>query len=358
VVRRSVEPLLRETSSIDAALSRFRGELALCVDVEWARVRDLADRFDSVICVASDSGRHPQLTSTRPANVDFLSLAQAEALTYDLVLAGSSEGEEWLTRHVDSGGTLALLTDDPDQAVQRLKAQHIHNIRTAQNSAHQSLVYGRKPPQSNATTVEKTGSRPASAATDPDDVLLGRALGLTTAERKSARSLLALVRERGLLALLPAGGAEDLVSRHHISRSLADRLFSILELASRTAPDTRGPSPSQVSIEEIRSELASEKTERLVGIFLSAQGQVIAARTLAVGSESMAHLEPADALREAILARASSLILMHNHPSGNPTPSVDDTTMTARFDAAARILGITLRDHVIVAGDRIASVMD
>jgi DNA repair protein RadC len=66
-------------------------------------------------------------------------------------------------------------------------------------------------------------------------------------------------------------------------------------------------------------------------------------------------VHPREVFRPAIAEAAAGIVLVHNHPSGDPTPSAEDRAITAQMTAAGRLLGIPVLDHVIVAGDRWAS---
>jgi DNA repair protein RadC len=78
--------------------------------------------------------------------------------------------------------------------------------------------------------------------------------------------------------------------------------------------------------------------------------------TLGVLDSSLAH--PREVFAAAIRDRASSILLVHNHPSGDPTPSPDDLAITKQLVGAGKLVGIPLLDHVIVAGDRYVSLRD
>lgn len=67
-------------------------------------------------------------------------------------------------------------------------------------------------------------------------------------------------------------------------------------------------------------------------------------------------VRPADPLRYALRAAASGFVLVHNHPSGDPTPSVEDVSFTRRVAAAAAVVGVPLLDHVVVTREGFSSV--
>jgi len=76
------------------------------------------------------------------------------------------------------------------------------------------------------------------------------------------------------------------------------------------------------------------------------------------GSLAMTVVHPREVFVRAILCQASAIIVVHNHPSGDPEPSPEDLQMTNRLSQAGKLLGITLCDHIIIAGDEHVSIAE
>jgi DNA repair protein RadC len=92
--------------------------------------------------------------------------------------------------------------------------------------------------------------------------------------------------------------------------------------------------------------------EHVAALFLNGRHQINGAHVVAIGGQhGVGTLEPRTVFRAAIQACASAIILGHNHPSCDPTPSEQDITTTAHLIAAGRILGIEVVDHIIVTRD-------
>jgi DNA repair protein RadC len=92
--------------------------------------------------------------------------------------------------------------------------------------------------------------------------------------------------------------------------------------------------------------------EHFAALFLSGTHQVTGAHVIAVGGQhGIGTIEPRTVFRAAIAACSSALILGHNHPSGDPTPSAEDVATTAKLMAAGKVLGIPIVDHIIVTRD-------
>jgi DNA repair protein RadC len=83
-------------------------------------------------------------------------------------------------------------------------------------------------------------------------------------------------------------------------------------------------------------------------MLLDRKNQVIGLHTVSIGSLTASVVHPREVYKVAILANAAAVIFGHNHPSGDPTPSQEDRTLTARLVAAGKLLGFGVCDHVIV----------
>lgn len=97
--------------------------------------------------------------------------------------------------------------------------------------------------------------------------------------------------------------------------------------------------------------LRTEPSEVMLAVLLTTAHRVIGVHVVARGGIDHVPCEPREVFRAALLANAAAVILAHNHPSGDPTPSHQDIDVTRRIAAAGRLLGIPLLDHLVV-GDR------
>jgi DNA repair protein RadC len=98
--------------------------------------------------------------------------------------------------------------------------------------------------------------------------------------------------------------------------------------------------------------LARESIEHFRILFLDADGRLRADEAQARGTVNHTPVYPREVVRRALELKAASIILVHNHPSGDPSPSRDDIEMTKLIQQAAEVLGLTVRDHIIVGNGR------
>lgn len=92
-------------------------------------------------------------------------------------------------------------------------------------------------------------------------------------------------------------------------------------------------------------------TEKFVVLYLNGQNGLIGAEVVAIGGMHACPTIPKDVFRGAIVAGAAGIILGHNHPSGDPTPSKEDIEVTKMLAEAGKLLGIAVVDHVIVSAN-------
>lgn len=108
-------------------------------------------------------------------------------------------------------------------------------------------------------------------------------------------------------------------------------------------------------IVKLVSHLAKKDREYCISVHLDARSCVIGIEEVAIGSLNASIVHPREVFKSAILNNAASIILAHNHPSGDCTPSEDDITITKRLVEAGKIIGIEIEDHIILAGSEFTS---
>jgi len=101
--------------------------------------------------------------------------------------------------------------------------------------------------------------------------------------------------------------------------------------------------------------LRREQREHFLVLLLNARHEVIGRETISVGSLNASIVHPREVFKPAITQSAASMILVHNHPSGDPEPSEEDLAITKRLVQAGELLGINILDHIIVASRGIVS---
>ncbi|MGE5177387.1 MAG: RadC family protein [Hyphomicrobiales bacterium] len=182
-------------------------------------------------------------------------------------------------------------------------------------------------------------------------------LVLFRAERGPAGTLAARVTAAVDLRRLHQTALDDLLAVRGLGRARAAQLLAAAELGRRLWPDgdatplVRGPE----NVYDLTRDIRSANREHFVGFYLNARHQVLRREIISIGSLNASIVHPREVYLPAVALSAASVILAHNHPSGDPTPSEEDLAITRRLVESGRLLGIELLDHVVVARDAYTS---
>ena len=98
--------------------------------------------------------------------------------------------------------------------------------------------------------------------------------------------------------------------------------------------------------------------EHFVCLYLNTKNQVIHKQTIFIGSLNASIVHPREVFKEAVRRSAASVICLHNHPSGDPTPSREDIEVTKRLAESGKIVGIELLDHLIIGENKYVSLKE
>ncbi len=105
-------------------------------------------------------------------------------------------------------------------------------------------------------------------------------------------------------------------------------------------------------------EMAPLAQEQLRVLLLNTRNQVVGQRVVYQGNVNSSMIRPAEVLRPAVMEAVPSIIVCHNHPSQDPTPSPEDAAITRELAQAGKLLGIELLDHVVIGGERSVSLKE
>ena len=164
-----------------------------------------------------------------------------------------------------------------------------------------------------------------------------------------------LLAQAGGLRFFVETSIEELSKIKGIGLAKASQIKAAVELGRRIALDPGEMRPVIRSPEDVASLLMEKMRfldrEHFQVMTLNTKNQVLGIKTAFIGSLNSSIVHPREIFKEAIKRSAAALILVHNHPSGDPSPSPEDLDVTRRLQEAGRLLGIEILDHVII-GDR------
>ncbi len=161
-----------------------------------------------------------------------------------------------------------------------------------------------------------------------------------------------ILARSGSLRNLPDLSLEELQENKGIGPSKAVTIKAALELGSRLATTPRGETGSitspRLAADLFMEELRYKKKEYFKILLLNTKNHVISKEEISVGSLSASIVHPREIFNIPLRKSAASVILFHNHPSGDPSPSQEDLEVTRRLVDAGSLLGIAIRDHIII----------
>jgi len=191
--------------------------------------------------------------------------------------------------------------------------------------------------------------------------ILAIILGRGTAGESVTVTVQRLLSQFGNLNGIANASIEELSKVKGIGIAKASQIKASFELANRRGDYVelldKQPmvNPDKV-FNMVKSKLKDKKKEYFLTLLLTTRNQLIKTAEISIGSLDTSIVHPREVFKEAIAASAASLILVHNHPSGDPKPSEDDISLTRRLIETGEIIGIEVLDHLIVGDERYVSL--
>ena len=171
-----------------------------------------------------------------------------------------------------------------------------------------------------------------------------------------------MTRKKNTTRETPSANPEQaLLDALRSNLSLLGELAVRYEVATHPERPT-GDLPAISSPDDVRRllgpEMASLAQEQLRVLLLDTKNNVVGQRVVYQGNINSSVVRPAEVLRPAVVEAVPSIIVSHNHPSADPTPSPEDAAITRELAQAAKLLGIDLLDHIVIGGDRFVSLKE
>jgi len=148
---------------------------------------------------------------------------------------------------------------------------------------------------------------------------------------------------------------EDLLKIKGLGKAKASQILATVELGRRLRADKRREILSAEDVWNLCADIRDSKKEHFAAFYIDTQNCLIERQIISIGTLNASLVHPREVFEPAVRLSASSVILVHNHPSGNCESSQDDVEITKRLTEAGKILGMEIADHVIVAKDKFLS---
>jgi len=171
-----------------------------------------------------------------------------------------------------------------------------------------------------------------------------------------------LLQDFGGLAGLQRASYSQVCDQHGIGPAKAAQIKAAIELGRRLGmmelenkPAIHSPADAA---DLVRYEMSALEQEHLRALLLDTRNCVIGVEEIYRGSLNSSHIRVGEVFKEAIRRNAAAIIVVHNHPSGDPAPSPEDVAVTKALMEAGHLLDIQLLDHLIIAGGRFVSLKE
>ncbi|HEY7289044.1 MAG TPA: DNA repair protein RadC [Vicinamibacterales bacterium] len=200
------------------------------------------------------------------------------------------------------------------------------------------------------------------AASLGDNELVALVIGQGSRQRDALAVANDVLTARGGLHGLGRAAAEELSATPGIGQARAAQILAAIELGRRTI--SRRPQ-ARVQIRHaldaatyLLPRFGARAVEAFGVMLLDTKHRVLRTTVLATGTLNTSIVEPREVFREAALGCAAAMIVFHNHPSGDPTPSHEDVELTRRLAAAGLLMGIDVVDHIVLGESQYCSLKE
>jgi len=181
-----------------------------------------------------------------------------------------------------------------------------------------------------------------------DEELLALVLGAGT------KGLNVLQLSRRILKRIHIVGREKitldiLLEERGLGKAKAAQILALLALGQRLGSEDQSEILSSEDIWRRCEDIRESKREHFLAFYLDTQGRVIERRVISIGTLNASLVHPREVFEPAVVLHAASIVVAHNHPSGDVNPSATDIALTKRLIESGKILGISIDDHIIVS---------
>lgn len=171
---------------------------------------------------------------------------------------------------------------------------------------------------------------------------------------KLSDKVLNIIKSKGLNNI----SLKDLLDIKGIGLTKASQILSSIEIVKRLNSSQKVDIINASDVKILMSEYLNSKKEYLIAFLLNSRNILISKEVISIGTINTTIIHPREVFEPAIKQNATCIIVSHNHPSGDSTPSAEDLEITKNLIKAGDILGIKLLDHVIVSQNSVFSIKD
>jgi DNA repair protein RadC len=199
----------------------------------------------------------------------------------------------------------------------------------------------------------------------PESLSNAELLGIvlrTGSRKENVISLCNQIFSQYNLKQLSLANVSRLMQVHGVGEAKAAQIAAVFELARRLETFVDEPKRKICSPKDVYAlmypKMREQKKEKFVTLCLDTKNQVLKEDVISVGSLNASIVHPREVFKAALMESSASVIMIHNHPSGDPSPSKEDIMVTEKLIEGGKLLGIDVLDHIIIGDGRYVSLKD
>lgn len=199
----------------------------------------------------------------------------------------------------------------------------------------------------------------------PESLSNAELLGIilrTGSKEENVVSLCSRILTEYSIKQLSLANVSRLMQMHGVGKAKAAQIAAVFELARRLETFVEEPkrkicSPKDVYV-LMYPKMREQKKEKFITLYLDTKNQILKEEVVSIGSLNASIVHPREVFKAALLESSASVIMVHNHPSGDPSPSREDIMVTEKMVEGGKLLGIDVLDHIIIGDGRYVSLKD
>ncbi|WP_148705295.1 RadC family protein [Methanosarcina siciliae] len=199
----------------------------------------------------------------------------------------------------------------------------------------------------------------------PESLSNAELLGIilrTGSREENVISLCSRILKEYNIKQLSLANVSRLTQVHGVGKAKAAQIAAVFELARRLEIFVEEPKRKICSPRDVYSlmypRMREQKKEKFITLYLDTKNQILKEEVVSIGSLNASIVHPREVFKSALLESSASVIMVHNHPSGDPSPSREDIMVTEKLVEGGKLLGIDILDHIIIGDGRYVSLKD
>jgi DNA repair protein RadC len=199
----------------------------------------------------------------------------------------------------------------------------------------------------------------------PESLSNAELLGIilrTGSKEENVVSLCSRILSEYSIKQLSLANVTRLMQVHGIGKAKAAQIAAVFELARRLETFVEEPKRKICSPKDVYAlmypKMREQKKEKFITLYLDTKNQILKEEVISIGSLNASIVHPREVFKSALMESSASVIMIHNHPSGDPSPSREDIMVTEKLVEGGKLLGIDVLDHIIIGDGRYVSLKD